>query len=765
MPPYGSQTNAPALIGKVCKATVITRYADHCDLRLENGERIRLYQHDSCAVEDPRLMRDLPEYSEWEVRYLLVTHRRTDANGVLYYGNERWAKSNPWENLALQPGEQLEGKVIRAVLGTHDLPVGYLIQLDTTLSIGGKPNRELQPDILVYLPISELPWEDGSGGIKPVSGVYRRIVLAKGDQVKVVLNVIHRLPLLPEASLLEAMQRQNDQFWGEAIREGRGAYLKEGLHKPFLPKPDELSAPETWFDLAGCRILLVDDQEDSLERLAQILVGNGACVHSQLVMATPFSPDELAKRILVDVQSFQPNLILIDNALPQKHDGLALAGRLFALNRERALPCALISHHFLPEDIEYIKQKEKWLLGALLRPITPEQLWTLCRGEVVWSDGIKVSGNVISPKRMADFRDYYLKLVSGGFADALVVLETVNGEWRWEHGEGDLPFLAVEIRRVLQESDLHLLADKRLSDIYLKRGTDPDSRLLGGTLREAAWFNILSPEENVLKLVGLGWKTSGNQKLAEAMRDSMREKHLNQAWQTWAQLNANFISSGLTIHSLIHEYRQYLNQFQIGLDILQKAIEQQRLEFLMRTHASMEKTWREMLALETVLLKGQANRVAPAHIPDLLETVEALMKAYAKETRVDFRIINKPRLSLGIAAANLLIPLTNLVSNACKHHSRSSERKVGLVTQIQQDNGQYWLDFHVRDNGGGIPSHQVRQLFQAGMSFAHDAGERHGIGLWLARTIAHRIGGDVVLSSNLRGLGSCFTLRVPLSLG
>ena len=87
------------------------------------------------------------------------------------------------------------------------------------------------------------------------------------------------------------------------------------------------------------------------------------------------------------------------------------------------------------------------------------------------------------------------------------------------------------------------------------------------------------------------------------------------------------------------------------------------------------------------------------------------------------------------------------------------------MTQIQQDNGQYWLDFQVRDNGGGIPSYQLNRLFQAGISFAQEAEQQHGIGLWLARTIANRVDGDILLSSNFRGLGCCFTLRVPLVLG
>ncbi len=765
MLPYGSQTNDPVLIGTVCKTTVIARYADHCDLRLENGERIRLYQHDSCAAEDPRLMNDLPDYIERKTHYLLVTHRRSDSNEILYYGNERWAKHNPWSNLTLQLGDQLTGVVLRSVQGANDMLRGYLIQLDTTVPVGDKPNRELHPDILVYLPVNELPWENGSTGAKPMSGAYRRIVLEKGDQVQVVLQTIHHLPLLPEVSLLDAMQHQTNNFWADAQREARGVRLKMGLHGSFLSETDEHEYIDVHFDLSLCRILLVDDKQDSLERLEQTLKGNGACVYSLLLTVTPANLVELTKQLAVSIETFKPNLILIDNALPQKNDGLMLADKLFALNPENDFPCALISHHFLPEDVACIQEKVTKLRGALLRPVTPEQVLILCQGGTVWSEGVKIASNTLSPNRFSDFRDYYLKLKASGFADAFVVLESYKGEWRLEHGEGEFPLVAADIRRVLQESDLHLLADKRLPEIFIKRRNTPDSRLLGNTIKEAFWFSILSSDGVVQKLVGLCWKMEGHRQLAEALRDSIQEKYLNQAWQAWAQHNANFISSGLTVHSLIHEHQQYLHQIQAGLETLQLAIAQQRLEFLPRTCESMMQTWKNMQALAIVLLKGQASRTAPAHIPDLLETLDTLMQPYAKEAHVDFRIINKPRLSIGIATANLLIPLTNLVSNACKHHFRSSERRVSLVTQIQQDNGQYWLDFQVRDNGGGIPSYQLNRLFQAGISFAQEAEQQHGIGLWLARTIANRVDGDILLSSNFRGLGCCFTLRVPLVLG
>ena len=100
-----------------------------------------------------------------------------------------------------------------------------------------------------------------------------------------------------------------------------------------------------------------------------------------------------------------------------------------------------------------------------------------------------------------------------------------------------------------------------------------------------------------------------------------------------------------------------------------------------------------------------------------------------------------------------------------QHNYRLIGRKVSLTTNLSFYNNKYWLDFNVRDNGGGLALHQLKQIFQPGISFAREKDERHGLGLWLARYLARQVGGDILISENIRGLGVCFVLRIPLVLG
>jgi signal transduction histidine kinase len=71
----------------------------------------------------------------------------------------------------------------------------------------------------------------------------------------------------------------------------------------------------------------------------------------------------------------------------------------------------------------------------------------------------------------------------------------------------------------------------------------------------------------------------------------------------------------------------------------------------------------------------------------------------------------------------------------------------------------------VRDTGIGIPSQVVPELFEK-FSVADDSSASKyggtGLGLALSQRLCRLMGGDVSVESRL-GVGSCFTLRFPLT--
>jgi len=92
--------------------------------------------------------------------------------------------------------------------------------------------------------------------------------------------------------------------------------------------------------------------------------------------------------------------------------------------------------------------------------------------------------------------------------------------------------------------------------------------------------------------------------------------------------------------------------------------------------------------------------------------------------------------------------LAPLLENACRY-GRSS-----VTVAARQHNGT--VEFHVVDDGKGIPEQQRERVFEPGFS-SNEGGA--GLGLPLARRLARAAGGDVHVSDV--GSGACFVVRLP----
>lgn len=99
--------------------------------------------------------------------------------------------------------------------------------------------------------------------------------------------------------------------------------------------------------------------------------------------------------------------------------------------------------------------------------------------------------------------------------------------------------------------------------------------------------------------------------------------------------------------------------------------------------------------------------------------------------------------------------LTNLVSNACKHASRS------VIEVGAQASGPETVRLWVKDNGPGIPPEQLERIFGR---FERAASSNNygglGLGLYVTRQIAEVHGGSAHAHSSL-GVGSTFVLELP----
>ncbi len=110
-------------------------------------------------------------------------------------------------------------------------------------------------------------------------------------------------------------------------------------------------------------------------------------------------------------------------------------------------------------------------------------------------------------------------------------------------------------------------------------------------------------------------------------------------------------------------------------------------------------------------------------------------------------------------AARLEQALQNLLVNAVRHAPAGGE--VCLALEAEGANSVT----RVSDNGRGIPRHELERIFE--LFSQVDAGDAPavqglGVGLSIARTLVEQHGGTLTADSAGAGLGSTFTMRLPM---
>lgn len=154
----------------------------------------------------------------------------------------------------------------------------------------------------------------------------------------------------------------------------------------------------------------------------------------------------------------------------------------------------------------------------------------------------------------------------------------------------------------------------------------------------------------------------------------------------------------------------------------------------------------------------KAELVESTSLPERLEeaigiTNQALVTDESLEIVRDFdelpRVMTDKHKLLGI--------LVNLIQNARQSIDAAVPSPKQLVLRIR-DMGEEWIEVSVADNGLGISSEDLVQVFNLGFTTRKDG---HGYGLHTAANAAKELGGKLTASSDGPGHGAEFTLTIP----
>jgi CheY-like chemotaxis protein/anti-sigma regulatory factor (Ser/Thr protein kinase) len=150
------------------------------------------------------------------------------------------------------------------------------------------------------------------------------------------------------------------------------------------------------------------------------------------------------------------------------------------------------------------------------------------------------------------------------------------------------------------------------------------------------------------------------------------------------------------------------------------------------------------------------------NLQNLFDSVQLSVSAYITRYGMNMQVTltdndNPNEIWLYGDLYRLKIVLSNLVKNACVH---SGGDKVNIsVSRVESANGDQQLTFTVTDNGRGIPTDQVDELFSPYARGTTDA-DGSGLGLHIARSWIEELGGTLRYIPS--DIGAIFELLVTL---
>ncbi|SNS71687.1 ATP-binding protein [Pseudomonas segetis] len=225
--------------------------------------------------------------------------------------------------------------------------------------------------------------------------------------------------------------------------------------------------------------------------------------------------------------------------------------------------------------------------------------------------------------------------------------------------------------------------------------------------------------------------------------------------QSASQAKSRFLSS------MSHELRTPLNAIQgfaqlIELDTQGKPGRQQEADYaqeIVNASRHLTSLVDDILDLSSIESRTQQLRMEAVDVSALLHGCAELLQPEARRRELNIDVDINKDVSLYVFAdvRRARQVLLNFLSNAIKYNAPPGSIRLGY--EVRSDSVRLW----VCDSGDGLSEEQVKQLFEPFQRLGRESSNipGTGIGLVLCRELAHLMGGEIGVTSEL-GQGSCF---------
>ena len=251
------------------------------------------------------------------------------------------------------------------------------------------------------------------------------------------------------------------------------------------------------------------------------------------------------------------------------------------------------------------------------------------------------------------------------------------------------------------------------------------------------------------------------QELGRAFNDMSRNLQ-----DTFQSLDESEQEKRMMIAQLSHDIKTPITSIQVTVEgILDGVIkEEERLHYLTTIGRQTERLNKLVEELDVLTLNAQPQDIADEEVEEvfldqlLIESMSEFQLQIEQEERDVYIQVSPESAKIKSYYDKLSRILVNLLNNAFKYSEPGT--RIEVLAQLTEEE----LTISVKDEGQGILPEDLEKIFNRLYRVETSRNMKtggHGLGLAIARELAHQLGGEITAESQ-HGLGSKFTFRLNL---